>query len=72
MMADPNVALFGEADFKDEVELSDKIKSVTWLDDGSEVAFKQEDGRVEITTVPFNYGRHLVVRVAKIECEKCS
>ena len=72
MMADPNVAVFEEADFKDAFELDDKIQSVTWLDDGSDVVFTQEDGRVEITTVPFTYGRHLVVRVAKIECEKYS
>ena len=69
MMADPNVAKFGEADFKDDFELSDKIRAITWLDDGSKVAFEQKGNQVEVKTVPFTYGRHLVVRVAKIECE---
>lgn len=69
MMADPNVALCSEGNFIDEFELSDKIQSATWMDDGSEVSFTQEGGKVVVTEAPYSYGRDLVVRVAKIVCE---
>ena len=39
------------------------------LDNGENVGFEQKDGRVTVKTVPYTYGRQLVVRVAKIETE---
>lgn len=69
MSADPNVALQEEANYSDRFRLSEKIRSVTWLDDGSAVDFVQDGENVLIRTVPFSYGRDLVVRVAKILCE---
>ena len=69
MSADPNVALNEEATYKDVFKLDKKIKKVTWLDNGEEVNFEQNGADVTVRTVPYMYGRHLVVRVAKIECE---
>lgn len=49
-------------------QLADKIQSVTWLDNGETVSFIQNSNDVVVTTVPYTYGRNLVVRVAKIVC----
>ena len=49
--------------------ISEKILSVKWMDNDEEVAFEQEGDKVTIHTVPFRYGRSLVVRVAKMICE---
>lgn len=67
MAADPNVALVQEAEYRDIFCLDQKIKKITWLDNGEKVDFEQKDGRVTVKTVPYTYGRQLVVRVAKIE-----
>lgn len=48
----------------------ERIVSAVWMDDGSDVKFDEVDGKTRIETLPFFYGRHLVVRVAKIEVEK--
>ena len=67
MSADPNVAHNQETLFQDKFKLSKKIKSITWLDDGTPVEFEQNEEQVIVKTVPYSYGRHLVIRVAKIE-----
>lgn len=67
MSADPNVALEQEGDYQDIFKLDKKIRRITWLDNGEEVSFEQNGDSVLVKTVPFTYGRQLVVRVAKIE-----
>ncbi len=69
MQADPNVAKFGNADYEDRFMLSERIRTVNWLDNGEKVEFTQNKDHVTVRTVPFRYGRDLVVRVAKIICE---
>lgn len=67
MSADPNVALVQEGEYRDVFCMDQKIKKITWLDNGENVSFEQKDGKVVVKTVPYTYGRQLVVRVAKIE-----
>jgi len=69
MCADLNVELHTEANYQDIFKLDKKIKKITWLDNGEEVGFEQNGNDVVVKTVPYTYGRHLVVRVAKIETE---
>lgn len=69
MSADPNVALSDSRDYESKFSLPEKIRSVTWMDNGSSVAFSQEGDKVTVQTEPFRYGRSLVVRVAKITVE---
>ena len=69
MSSDPNVQSGKDGNYVGRFCLDQKVKSVTWLDDGKDVPFSQEDGKVRITTQPFMYGRHWAVRVAKILCE---
>lgn len=69
MVADSNVALFKEGFYEDSFNLSENIISVNWLDDGKALDFSQNGQRVTIKTEPFDYGRNLVVRVAKIVCQ---
>lgn len=69
MSADPNVALRRAENFKDVFKLDKKIKKITWLDNGEEVAFEQDGENVVVKTAAYRYGRQLVVRVAKIETE---
>ena len=69
MEIDPNVGREEEADYRDVFRLDQKIRKITWLDNGENVEFEQKDGRVTVKTVPYTYGRQLVVRVAKIETE---
>ena len=69
MCADPNVALVSEAVYSERFQMDARIKRITWMDNGENVDFSQEGKHVTVTTVPFHYGRNLVVRVAKIECE---
>lgn len=70
MTADINVELTGEGKlYVDRFAFADKVKKITWLDNGDELKFEQSEDELTVHTVPFVYGRHLVVRVAKIECE---
>ena len=69
MSADPNVALIQAAEYQDIFKLDKKIKKITWLDNGDSVAFEQSGEHVVVKTVPYAYGRDLVVRVAKIEVD---
>ena len=68
MKADPNVAVFAPHGYESKFRLPETVRSVTWLDNGEAVAFTQNGEDVTVTTVPYTYGRNLVVRVAKIEC----
>ncbi len=70
MMADENVQLNEDCNFTSTFALPRKILTAHWLDNGAEVAFCQEKGKTTLQTVPFTYGRQLVVRVAKLECEE--
>ena len=69
MIADANVAIFENTTYDSVFQLKEKIQSVKWMDNSEDVAYKQDGEDVTITTVPFSYGRNLVVRVAKITCE---
>ena len=68
MRADGNVAQNEEADFSDVFELPEQIRSIAWMDNGEAVEYTQEGSSVTVHTVPYCYGRNLVVRVAKISC----
>ena len=69
ILSDPNVELIRSAVYEDNFILNKKIKTVTWLDNGENLAFEQVNDRVKVHTIPYRYGTHLVVRVAKIETE---
>lgn len=69
MVADANVAILQDAQYESKFQLANKIQSVTWLDNGETVSFIQNSNDVVVTTVPYTYGRNLVVRVAKIVCD---
>lgn len=47
--------------------LSEKIKSIKWLDDGRDVYFTQDGDKTTIITTSQFYGENLVVKIAKIE-----
>ena len=67
---DPNVALMDDTvRYQDTFALPEKVRSITWMDNGEALEFQQEGGCVTIHTTPFTYGRALVVRVAKILCD---
>lgn len=68
MVLDDNVTLSGGTSYIDAFAFDREVKSIHWLDNGEEVQFEQENGKVSVHTVPYTYGRSLVVRVAKIEC----
>ena len=67
MMGDGNVVI--SDDGRDDISfiLPETVTSIRWMDDQSELHWKQEDQRVLIQPNHFAYGRHLVIRVAKIE-----
>lgn len=69
MNGDANVVLVSNTDYDSKFKLEHKIERVIWMDNGADVMFKQEGSNVTVTTVPFTYGRNLVVRVAKIICK---
>jgi hypothetical protein len=50
-------------------DLQDRIREAYWMDNGEAVAFEQNGFDTLVHTVPYDYGRNLVVRVAKIICE---
>lgn len=68
MVADANVAILENAQYESKFSLADKIQSVVWMDNGAKVKYTQNEENVTVTTVPYTYGRNLVVRVAKITC----
>ena len=69
MSADPNVALSTAREYESKFCLTQKIKSIHWMDNGSPVSFRQDGETVLVQTEPYRYGRSLVVRVAKIAVE---
>lgn len=69
MVSDNNVALETSGFYQDRFSFAPQAKRITWLDNGEAVEFEQEDEILTVHTVPFSYGRNLVVRIAKIECE---
>ena len=69
MNSDPNVQRDPGLDYECTFAFDKKIQSVTWLDNGKDVAFITENGKVTVKTQPFFYGCHWVVRVAKMICE---
>lgn len=70
MSADPNVALHTQAQYDSSFCLPGKLVSACWMDNGEEVAFRQEGEKTVVKTVPFTYGRSLVVRVAKLTVQE--
>ena len=70
MKGDPNVANTPAANpHADSFMLDERIKSVTWLDNGNDIVFLQEDGKVTVSPAPQIYGESMVVKVAKIELQ---
>lgn len=69
MVADANVAIYITPEYDSKFAFSGKIRSVVWMDNAEPVEFSQDGSNVVIKTVPFVYGRSLVVRVAKITVE---
>ena len=69
MTADLNVQLGIDGNYESAFCLDGTIKSVRWMDNGKDVPFTVCGEKVTVTTQPFSYGYHWVVRVAKIECE---
>jgi len=71
MAVNLDVSLTQEGNFIDTFPFDKKIKSITWLDDPKkEVRFNvNNDGTVTVFSEHYDYGMHLVVRVAKIVTE---
>ena len=71
MMASIDVQLSEDANYNDTFSFDKKIKSITWLDT-PEVSVRYTDngdGTITVHSDAYTYGRHLVVRVAKIVTE---
>ncbi len=66
MELNANVVLYAEGNNLEKFAFDKKIKRVEWLDNGEELEFSQEDGKVVITCNPYPYGENLVVRIAKV------
>ena len=49
--------------------VSDKIKSLKWMDNGEDLKFIQGEGMLCFDATGYEYGKSLVVRVAKAEIE---
>ena len=69
MATDANVQLGLEIDYASTFSLDRTIRSITWMDSGKAVPYEVSGDQVTVITQPFTYGRHFVVRVAKIVCE---
>lgn len=69
MVSDPNVQRGVDENYMGFFPLDTKIKEARWMDSGEALFFTQEENRVSYYAKPFPYGRHGVVRVAKIETE---
>ena len=57
----------GNSNRENVFALSEKVKSVKWLDNGDDLFFTQDGEKVTLINTPQLYGEHYVVRVAKIE-----
>ena len=71
MEANIDVALREEGNFIDTFPFDKKVKSITWLDEpNKELRYTEnEDGTLTVFSEHYRYGKHLVVRVAKIVTE---
>ncbi len=67
MMGDGNVVIAGDGSDSITFSLPADVQSIRWMDDNTDLIWKQEEGKVSIQPNHFAYGRHLVIRVAKIE-----
>ena len=69
-LADSNVMRAAGGESEKRIKMSEKIKNISWLDNGENISFTQaENGETILDCKPFAYGDHYVVRVAKIEME---
>ena len=46
--------------------VKEKVKKITWLDNGEELSFHQNGETLAVNCTGFAYGKSLVVRVAKV------
>ena len=70
MAANLDVSITHEGNFIDSFPFDKKVKSITWLDEpNKEAKYEQENGMLTVHSEYYRYGRHLVVRVAKIVTE---
>lgn len=67
MMGDGNVVIAGDGSENITFQLPETVESIRWMDDNTDLNWKQEKGTVCIQPNHFAYGRHLVIRVAKIQ-----
>lgn len=68
MGGDGNVVVWERDDTHiNRFNFPEKIKKITWLDNGKEAKFEQDGENTTVYTVPFAYGTDLITRVAKIE-----
>lgn len=66
----PDVSISKATEYTDTFKFPKKIKSVFWMDEPqTELGLEQEGEDVKIYTMPYRYGTHFVVRVAKIVTE---
>lgn len=65
---DGHVTEAEETEYMDLFKLPQKVEKIFWLDNNDPVAFEHDGDKVKVRTVPYSYGRNLVVRVAKIVC----
>ena len=47
-----------------------RVRSISWMDNGEQLAFKQEGGEVTVSLTPFPYGTSYPVRVAEMKFEQ--
>ena len=50
--------------------ITGKVKSMKWVDNNEELLFTQNEDILSYRAVGFYYGRHYIVRIAKIEIEE--
>ena len=55
------------SDTTKKIRFSKPIRRISWLDNGAEIVFKQENGVTTVYCTPCQYGESYVVRIAKIE-----
>ena len=46
------------------------VESVVWMDNGEELAFRQQEDRLSVRLTAFPYGKNLCVRIAQIRLKK--
>ena len=66
MMGDGNVIISEDGGGDISFKLPEEVDTIRWMDDNTDLNWKQEAGTVCIQPNHFAYGRNLVIRVAKI------